>query len=343
MLTKEQVIERTKTLGASEIPAILGLDEHKTLFKVWHSKLYPNTEPVEDTAQQSRGHFMEPTIARMYQRDHDGRMVNIWQKTIAHPSFDWLTATGDYISWLGSGHFSYGGGGEPLFSDDCRLRGLECKTAGHRYFDETECPKDYEAQARTQLACLPNLEAVDVAAMNAHAFAEGTPFYWEVLRDKEKERTILEAAEHFWFTYVVPKKEPPPDKSEEYASYCNVQPSKGKELELTGDETDEALQEMLVTLTEYRKITKDINKLEQDKDLLSNKARLVCRDYDVVKGPFGAYHYKQQADSEKIDWEQTARYLGLQHNVTPGEFEAFVKLHTRIVPGVRKPNPRWKK
>lgn len=325
MLTKEQVIERTKTLGASEIPAIMGLDEHKTLFSVWHSKHFPNTEPVPDTPQQSRGHYMEPTIARMYQRDH-GKAVHICQQLFRHFSYDWLTCTPDYgIEVDGA---PYG-------------RLLECKTAGHRYFDETTCPKDYEAQARTQTA-ITGID-VSVAAMNAHAFAEGTPFYWEVLRDKEKERAILEAAEHFWFTYVVPKKEPPADKSDEYARYCNLQPSKGKELELTGCETDEALQEILITLTEYRQVSQKIGGLSDEKDLLLNKARLLCRDYDVVKGPFGAFHYKQQADGEKVEYENVARYLAAQYKVSPEDFEAMVKLHTRVVPGVRKPNPRWKK
>lgn len=322
MLTKDQVIERTKTLGASEIPAILGIDEHKTLFSVWHSKLYPNTEPAEDTAQQSRGHFAEPMIARMYQRDHQVD-VHICQQLFRHPLHDWLTCTPDY------------GVGKPFASL------LECKTAGHRWFDEDECPQDYEKQARTQSA-ITGLD-VAVAAMNAHAFAEGTPFYWKVARDQEKERAILEAAEHFWFTYVVPKVEPPPDKSKEYADFCNVQPSLGKELLLTGDETEPELQEILVTMAEYRAVSQQIGKLEQDKDLLLNRARVVCRSYDVVKGPFGAFHYKQEADKEKTSWENACRYLATLKGLSEDEFQAIVRLNTRTIPGVRKPNPRWKK
>lgn len=322
-LTKEQVLERSKTLGASEIPAIMGLDRHKTLFSVWHSKLFPNTEQIEeDTPQQSRGHYAEPMIARMYQRDHKAE-VHICQQVFRHLGFDWLTCTPDY------------GVGKPF------AKFLEIKTGGHRYYDERECPKDYEAQARAQtmITGIP----VDVAAMNAYAFAEGTPFYWEVVRDQERERAILEAAEHFWFTYVVPKKEPPADKSDEYARYCNLQPSKGKELELTGDETDEKLQEILICLTEYRQKSKFIGAMEQEKDLLLNQARVLCRDYDVVRGPFGAFHYGLTKDSEKTNYENVARYLAAQYKISEEDFAAMVKIHTVTIPGARKPNPRWKK
>lgn len=59
--------DRTVYLGASDIAAVLGLDEHRTPQDVWREKT-GQTQPHPESEDIIRGHLMEPVISSLVER-----------------------------------------------------------------------------------------------------------------------------------------------------------------------------------------------------------------------------------------------------------------------------------
>jgi len=94
---KEWLEERRNHLGASEVPAVLGVDPRRGPLAIWHMKV--NGYTIEDNKVFKYGREMEAPIASMY-HEETGRVVIDpgATKFMYHPKYPWLAATLDRIT-----------------------------------------------------------------------------------------------------------------------------------------------------------------------------------------------------------------------------------------------------
>lgn len=176
-------IEARRTfLGASDVPAVLGLSPWRTALDVWASKCGLIDDSGGSTLATSLGHELEDFIARKWSEEHPGRTVAHRQMTVRHPDMPWLAASTD----------------REVDPDGL----LECKLVGARVSQHWAdgVPLYVLAQCQVQMA-VTGRQWVDVCSLHA---AGG----WEhrvdrVDRDDRAIATMLPVLERFWFEHVV--------------------------------------------------------------------------------------------------------------------------------------------
>lgn len=135
--------EWRRTVTATKVPAILGVDAYGTTrYTLWHT-LAGNYDPqVPDNAAMARGRCLERGVADWWLADHPGytmQPADGWQ----HPTLDWAVATPDFIL-------------QPP-ADDAPLELLEVKTSARMDgFGDPALgiiPPNYWAQIAWQAVC----------------------------------------------------------------------------------------------------------------------------------------------------------------------------------------------
>lgn len=96
-LTTDQLTRRRQGIGASDVPAIVGLDSYRSPFDVWYAKtqVVP-TGQLPESGPSRWGHLLEPVIAGEYARALDADVLLEESGTLegAEP---WILATPDRI------------------------------------------------------------------------------------------------------------------------------------------------------------------------------------------------------------------------------------------------------
>lgn len=80
-ITDKQLIDRTRYLGSSDSPAILGMSDFKNAKDVWVEKKYPLYQ-IKPTKDMKRGNYLEPALLK-YASDETGYKIaqNQFRKT----------------------------------------------------------------------------------------------------------------------------------------------------------------------------------------------------------------------------------------------------------------------
>lgn len=186
-LTKEQLKKRPKSLGGSDVPAVVGCSPYKTAEDVWSDKVKgrkPSDPRLEDYAEW--GELIEPAIREWYRRHHvpDGGYIVVPKDSIAHPEVKWATSTPD-----GLVEFPVAVG-EPA-----RSRGLEIKNRGKddkaRWTDHVPC--DVAAQAYWGMYVTGLAEWDCVGLTNGN-----TPFVHTLVWDEDLIHNMVVVASHLW-------------------------------------------------------------------------------------------------------------------------------------------------
>lgn len=173
--------QRRVSIGASEVPAVLGLNPWRTPLDVWASKV-GLLEGSPSTLATRLGHELEDLIARLWAEQHPDAEVTHNRLTLRHPDRPWFVASTDREV-----------NGDGL---------LECKLVGMRSSDAWESgPPDYvRAQCYAQMA-VTGRQWVDVCSLH-------TSWQWEhrihrIDRDDDWIADMLDKVERFWFDHVV--------------------------------------------------------------------------------------------------------------------------------------------
>lgn len=89
--------QRTKSIGASELGALLGCDPYgRTQMTIWHQKVYPEADEDRPLYRFRRGHHMESLIAEWYAETTGRKVIDPGDYVVAHRSdYPLLTATVD--------------------------------------------------------------------------------------------------------------------------------------------------------------------------------------------------------------------------------------------------------
>ena len=200
---------RAKSLGGSDVGAVLGLSKYRSAVDVWMEKTGKEVA-VRDSLQLRFGQFAESFVASEYVlatglslATHDAAVVHS-EYSYMHGHIDRFVLSEDL----------------PLIGSDGRItasRILECKTANPFAQSEwgeagsDQVPLSYLVQCVWYMM-LTNIDRTDVAVL----FGNTDFRIYEINRDLELEQMVLERAKSFWENHVLTDIPPPATSESDY-------------------------------------------------------------------------------------------------------------------------------
>jgi putative phage-type endonuclease len=178
-LTKEQLKERTKYIGASEAAAVIGLSRWETPLSIWSYK----TGQIEESSNSLAawlGNELEETVAKLFTKE-TGKKVRRVNEPFTHKEHDFIKC-----------HIDRKVEGEPAI--------LQCKTASAWKAKEwkDDIPAEYLIQEYHELAC-SGYERAYIAVLIGNQ-----DFKMKVLkRDDKIIKDIIDKEVFFWKNFVL--------------------------------------------------------------------------------------------------------------------------------------------
>ncbi len=195
-LTRDEwLIERKKSIGASEVAKVLGVDPYGGPLSVYEAKT--TDYQIEDNLYMETGRLLEETAARKY-AEETGRVVTNPGATLIqyHPDYPWLSATLD--RWVSD----YG---KPAFEGP-----LEIKTFVSPRISPDDWVNEPLIQHQLQLQIQMAVTGAKWGSL-AGLFLARNKFVWVTLeRDDELLEGIYPVLSEFW-QRVIDRDPPPPD------------------------------------------------------------------------------------------------------------------------------------
>lgn len=232
--TPEWLEERRRSVGASEVPAVMNLSAYGvTPFDIYRSK--HGIDKEFDPILALIGHMSEP-IMHEYVEKHSGLHLELlpgfMARSVEHPflhaSFDRVTADGLKVQMKTSGHY-----------------------AGH-HWDEG-IPTDIRVQVQAEMAVSGDSRELVVVMIGGREFRH----YWEPRDDRFINEFLIPQVGEFWNGHVALHNPPPAAAVRELADRY---PSEAREIDLS-----EAAFEVLERITV---LNSDIRAQEQERDAL---------------------------------------------------------------------------
>lgn len=254
---------RGQGLGASEVPALLGLSTFDSPWSLWAKKVGLLPASTEETERQRLGHDLEPVIAGRFTRA-TGLDVAGEQTWCAHKQKPWARATIDAFV------VERGPGADAL---DDALGVAEWKSdGGLGTWRKDGIPARVQAQCQWQMF----VTGLDMAYLGV--FHSGFRFeVYELHRDERDIDFMVARAERFWVDHVRKGEPPPPDGSDATARaigqvYGREEPGKRVELpaHLAGSVTGRA------------QLKADIKEWEDRLKRLDNELKAAMGDAEVA-------------------------------------------------------------
>lgn len=182
----QQLMERKKGIGGSDVAAVLGVSKWKTPYQLYLEKTSDEISDFDNPAM-FWGRTLEPIIRQRYS-DVTGRSVIVPALNIIHPKYDFIRANVDGIA------------------DD---RILEIKTSrsdiGWGEEGSDEIPDEYACQVQHYMM-VTGFVVADVAVLIG-----GSDFrLYEVPADKELQEIMMERENEFW-QMVINRSPPDPE------------------------------------------------------------------------------------------------------------------------------------
>lgn len=309
MFSPEELAERRKTIGASEVPAVLGVDAYKTPLQLYSEKL-GLVEPSPDSEAAEAGRVLEEPIAQWYARRTGATLAP--SPTLFHPQHPWASATPDRDS----------------VRPDREAAGIVEVKNRNEYAkddfgqeDSDELPTAIVAQVCWQMM-VRDVPWADVAVL----IGGNKLRIYTVWRDPALEARIFQRVEAFWFGNVQAQVPPTPTALDNEGMKKLFPTSAGP--------LKDGSNELLVVARELQDIKAEQKGLEAQRDEHEALLKLGIGDGEGLAWPNGAkVTWKNNAPSEKTDWKVVAEKLGAI--VGGEEYDAAVKAATLTVPGPR--------
>lgn len=207
MSREDWLAERRKSLGGSDIGAVLGLNKYATPYTVWAEKT-GRLPPKEDNEAMRQGRDLEQYVAERFS-ERSGKTVQRYNYLLRNDAAPYLHANID----------------RRIVGEKS---GLECKTASAlnlRAYSSGEFPESYYAQCVAYLA-VTGWEHWYLAALVLNkAFyiyqlttieGDSTPEWCDssVYVGPGEIDTLKQCAAEFWESYIIPDTPPPADGRE---------------------------------------------------------------------------------------------------------------------------------
>ena len=191
--------DRSKTIGSSEIAAIMGLNKYMTPIDVWKRKT-SRAEEFEGNAATKRGLLLEPVVAEWFTQQ-TGIEVELAQEPIKLDDYP-CSATPDY-----------------LYNIDDKARGiLEIKTTRFRV-NADDIPQSWFLQAQYQAAVINRYFIWKPVKEISLAWLDGDLAFGYTTFDVDDEygQRLLNFAYDWWQRHIVQDVMPDPSNAKEAA------------------------------------------------------------------------------------------------------------------------------
>lgn len=287
----EWLEERRTYLGASEMPAALGLSPWDDPISVWEQKTDPIAPVKPESFRMKLGTLVEPIIGRLASEQLGVRLVHP-SGPIRHVSAPYLASNPDFRI-LGHWHdFRTGRGlvqaklsleetfGEP---DDGEGRGI---------------PLHYRLQGLGELLTT-SFDYVYFAALDPR---HGVSLYPLDRRMGDNEAAITDLFSDcvdWWQEYVIPKRVPPPSSQSAEALRRRYPEAKLKVGKIASAEQSQTLDELLRMRDSAKAIGEEL-------DGLKNTAKSWIGDAQYIEGAGKRFSWSR-FDLTKIEWELIAK------------------------------------
>lgn len=275
MLTAEQIAARTRYIGASDAPGVLGLSRWDTPLRVWAEKT--GTLPLEqdENIAAEAGDALEPLVIRLFERK-TGKKVERVSETLTHPNYEFIKANLDGV----------------ISAEDAVF---EAKTASAYKADEwdgEDVPNEYVLQVQHQLAVTGKSHGYIAVLIGNHDFR------WKRIdRDNGLIKEMIAREVDFWVRFVETNTPPRVVHRQDTDTLSALYPN-GSEL------TEVALP------ADAEGIASSIKGLQKDADILlgaiereKNKLRLALGDTAVGIAGKWRVTWKNQT-TERLDLER---------------------------------------
>lgn len=242
---------RKKGIGGSDAAAIVGLDRYKSAFEVYAEKLGLKTEEPDNEAMR-QGRDLEEYVVKRFE-EATGKKTRRRNAILQHPEYPFMLANID--RWVV---------GENA--------GLECKTTSvlnPTKFSKGEYPANYYVQCMHYMAVTGAEKwylAVLVLNRAFHVF--------EIERDEDEIRALIEAEREFWEEHVLKQIPPAPDGSESARQII-------KSLYPTTERESTVLFGYEGKIKRYLELEEQIKQLTQEQEAIKQELQLALQDAEI--------------------------------------------------------------
>jgi putative phage-type endonuclease len=294
-LTKEQLIERQKGIGGSDVAAILGLSKWSDAIDIWKSKVSDQPIIKEESNLMKWGSRIEPLLAEDYSQE-TGNKIQYVENMLTHPEFPWLIAHVDRF-----------------FMNGPQVGILEIKTTGQRYMSgwKEELPMEYFCQVQHYMfVCKLTIAHVYILVRDS------METHWiPVEFDQKYHDMAFPLLKTFWEDHVLKNVPPEPKTGKEVEKI--IAASSGKELDAT-PETYEIVKE-------YAEKDAAKKTLEARLAEIKDSIQLAMRESEILKYRGDTIcTWKQGKDKKQFKKAELSQ-----------DYPALVEQYTEIVPGNR--------
>ena len=239
--------DRTKYIGGSDIGAILGLSRFRSPLEVWMEKTGKVVKQL-DSLPLRFGSFAEEFVASEYSRSTGFELLHD-ESIHIHPEHSFMSAHIDRFV---------------LENRSTPTRILECKTANPftssgewGEVGSDEVPMSYLCQCIWYMA-ITDLDRVDLAVL----FGNSDFRIYEIARDIDLEKMVIQKAIAFWQEHVL-KDNPPPAINEHDCHTLFSKGDSGKSMEAK-EETLELTKRLQVLNSEIEVREEEISSIKQN-------------------------------------------------------------------------------
>lgn len=311
-LTSTAEIVRATGIGATDIPAIMGLSPWADRWTVYARKL-GLIGPQEQTEEMYWGKKLEPVIAQVFAEKMD--LPILWyDQRIVNKERPWQYCTPD-----------------AFVNTAPRRRVLECKTTGlaragdwdREMRNEDGVPDYYLAQVQWQLSTL-ELDVAYIAVLVA-----GNDFrIYTIERDPVLQDILLEEGEEFWQRHILGKVEPAISGSDRARQYLRRRYPRERE-KLRRATPMEA--ELLVAYANLRVL---LDAGDERKRELENQITESIGDAEGLEWERGKFTWKRTRDKTVISWDELAKSQLIGFDAE--QQRELIDQYTHTEPGVRR-------
>lgn len=275
-------------IGGSDAGAIIGLNPYNSAFSVWAEKT-GQTPEFEGNISTRVGTYLEDLVAKLFMEE-TGKQVQRMNFTLVNSDYPWACANID----------------REVIGEDAVLEIKTTTSFGAiKKFRSGEYPEQWYGQMVHYLAVTGAKKAYLAALENNRELR-----VFELERDEEEIKALMDAEREFWNTYVLPKKTPPVD-----GHSATSEAIKKIFSEEAGDSID--LSGFLDVFQQRKAVNEQIKNLKTELDGLDNRLKVAmgsmakgtCGRFSVswkLQNTSGLDRDKIKADFPEIDFSKYA-------------------------------------
>lgn len=288
--------QRSKSIGGSDIAAILGVDPKRDAFQLWLEKT--GRMPVQQTDRMVLGKCLEQGIVKYYEYQ-TGYQTTWIDVTHYHRIRTWQSFTVDaVVRGMRKGV-------------DAKLVSLDQRHEWGPTINEIPQSALYQAIWYTN--------AMDYDSWDIAALIGDKLYVYTVTRDRELEEALLGHAQHFFERYLIGDEEPPMGTTETTRLWLSRQFPKN------GATIREATEEEIELMCEYGLVRSRQKKLDTVRTGLENQLKSVIGDDAGIKSKDYTFTWKKIKDSIDTHWTK----IGNHSQPSPDEQELLNKYATK--------------